>query len=416
MYPATNSDLFHYAMEGRVLWVHHHNPFTVAPWAYPQDPFYGPSGNVDETYMVWNDLPSPYGPAWAVLTAVPLLAGHGGLIATYIAFKVVAVAFYLLAAVVIFHAVRFLRPGQEWGAVVLWSWNPLVLMYVAGNGANDVIMMGLALLALYLALRQRWRGAFPVLALATLVKFVTALLVPLFVFYAFLTTPREKWRSLFESLAVSALISLVLYAPFFRGKVTFTTLRNQASQFTDSPPALMLRMLAQVFSPRTAEILTKGVALSLFALAYVLIVRRLYVRRHLQTSYGLVDAAFGVMCAYLLLSVFWFQPWYLLWLISIGAFSVGIGARLTLLFSVTGLLTHTATAIAAYKGWYYYHPIYEVGLVVAMVFVAPALYVAFILLRQTPPGRAALRRLGSVRQTAGAILTGARGAVRTAEM
>lgn len=401
MYPATNSDLFHYAMEGRIFWVHHRNPFTVPPLAYPTDPFYGDAAN--GTYMVWDNLASPYGPLWAFLTGIPLLAGHGDPIATYYAFKIMSVVFYVLAAVVIFKAVRLLRPGHEWAATLLWSWNPLVLMYVAGNGANDAIMMGLALLAIYLALRERWRLAFPVLALATLVKFVVALLIPVFILYALLRLPRDQWRKLAESLGVSALIGMVLYAPFFRGRVTFATLRNQASQFTDSPPALMLRALQHAISPSNAEALTKGTALTLFIFAYAIIVWRLYSQRRLRTPYGLVGACFGVMCAYLMLSVFWFQPWYLLWLISIGALSIGVSARITLIFSLTGLLTHTATAIAAYKGWYYtpdglyFDPIREVSLVVAMVFVPPALYVAAVILRQTRQGQAVERRLLALR-------------------
>ncbi len=385
MYPATNSDLFHYAMEGRILWVHHANPFTIAPNAYPGDHF---AVDINGYWqVVWYDLASPYGPAWAVLTGLPILFGHGDPFWTFIGFKLLAIGFYCLAAAVIFHAVRFLRPGLEWSAVVLFAWNPLVLLYVGGNGANDVIMMGLALLALYLGMRARWRAAFPVLALATLVKFVCALLIPVFILYAVLTTPREKWRSLAESLGVSALIGLLLYAPFWRGQVTFTTLRYQASQFTDSPPALLLQMLQKIASPGISDVITKSVALMLFAMAYMLIARWMWLRRDRRSPDDLSAAAFAVMFAYLMLSVFWFQPWYLLWLISLGAVTIGVRARLTLLFSLCGLLTHTATSIAAIEGWYYNNPPLEVAIVVGTVFVFPALYVATAIFWRSPPGR-----------------------------
>ncbi len=403
MYPATNSDLFHYVMESRVLWVHHSNPFTVAPNAYPNDLFYssvGPDG-YQWINVIWENLPSPYGPVWILLTGIPLLLGHGDPIPTFFAFKLLAVTFYFAAAVAIFLSVRFLRPGREWSATVLWSWNPLVLMYVAGNGANDVIMMGLALLAVYFGMRARWRAAFPFLALATLVKFVCALLIPVFILYAVLTTPRERWRELVESLVVSAFIGLVLYAPFWRGSLTFTTLRNQASQFTDSPPALLLQMLEKVTSATRAEVITKSIALMLFAVAFALIVRMLWNRRGRSHPDDLAGAAFAVMCAYLMLSVFWFQPWYLLWLISLGAMTVGVRSRLTLLFSASGLLTHTATGIAAIKGWYYIDPPMEVAVVVLMVFVAPAVYIAATIAWRSPPGRSLRRRLGRGRADRG---------------
>jgi hypothetical protein len=396
LYPATSSDLFHYVMEGRILWVHHQNPFTVPPSYFKDDPLYIQNGWI---IVVWETLPSPYGPLWAVLTGIPLLLGHGDLLWTYMAFKLLAVAFYFLGAAAIFHTVRYLRPGREWAATLLFTWNPLVLLYVAGNGANDVIMMGLTLAALYYGMRGRWSAAFPVLALATLVKFVSAVLIPVFVLYALLTTPRSQWRGLAVSLGLSALIGLLLYAPFWRGQLTFTTLRYQASQFTDSPGALLKTALTNVLTLENAVIATKIIFFSALAAAYAFVLAGLIRRRERLTPDDLPSACFAVMCAYLMLAVFWFQPWYLLWLISLGALTVGVRLRVTLLFSFTGLLTHTATSIAAIEGWYYFspefpgHPLLEIGGVLFFVFLAPGLYIAGTLLLPTRRGRALAARL-----------------------
>ncbi|MHB8574374.1 MAG: glycosyltransferase family 39 protein, partial [Dehalococcoidia bacterium] len=394
LYPATSSDLFHYVMEARILWVHHDNPFTQAPGLYQSDPFF--FDRLGNPQIYWQDIPSPYGPVWILLTAFPLLIGHGDPIWTFIAFKLLAIVFYFVAAVAIFYSVRMLRPGREWGATLLWTWNPLVLMYVAGNGANDVIMMGFALCAVYFGLRNRWRAAFPLLALATLVKFVCVLLVPAFILYALLTTPRERWRSLIEPLGISAVLALILYAPFWRGQVTFSTLRYQASQFTDSPSALLLNMLSGVTRSGNAEVITKSLGFAAFAIAYIYIARRLYLRRAVLSPDDLAGTAFAVMFAYLMLAVFWFQPWYLLWLISLGALTVGVRARLTLLFSMTGLFTHTATSIAALRGWYYIDPWKEIAIVVCTVFLLPALYITATFIWRSRLGDRMRRRLGGV--------------------
>lgn len=404
LYPATSSDLFHYVMEGRILWVHHQNPFTVPPSFYgfdqftgkPLDPFYAVNGY---QLVVWETLPSPYGPLWAILTGIPLLLGHGDLLWTYMAFKLLAVAFYFIGAAAIFHTVRYLRPGKEWTATLLFTWNPLVLLYVAGNGANDVIMMGITLVALYYGVRGRWTAAFPMLALATLVKFVSAMLIPVFVLYAVLSTPRSQWRGLALALGLSALIGLLLYAPFWRGQLTFTTLRYQASQFTDSPGALLKTALANVLTLDDAIIITKVIFFSALAAAYAFVLWGMVKRRARLTPDDLPSASFAVMCAYLMLAVFWFQPWYLLWLISLGALTVGVRLRVTLIFSLTGLLTHTATSIAAIEGWYYFspefpgHPLLEIGSVLVFVFLAPGLYIAGTLLLRTQRGKALVARL-----------------------
>src|SRR5947209_11275370 len=50
-----------------------------------------------------------------------------------------------------------------------------------------------------------------------------------------------------------------------------------------------------------------SIALMLFALVYALIVRGLWRRRRSNHHDDLAGTAFAVMCAYLMLSVFWFQ-------------------------------------------------------------------------------------------------------------
>jgi hypothetical protein len=100
------------------------------------------------------------------------------------------------------------------------------------------------------------------------------------------------------------------------------------------------------------------------------------------------------MCA-LMLAVLWFQPWYLIWLISLGALTVGVRQRITLLFTFTGLMTHTATSIAALEGWYYTNPVYEILTVILMVFAVPALYIAVVLAGRTPLGRAVKARVAA---------------------
>ncbi len=406
LYPSTSNDLFHYAMEARILWVHHANPFTVPPDRYTTDPFYG---TVDMPTVVWQNLPSPYGPVWVLLGVFPLLFGHGDPFWTYIGFKLLALAFYALCAVFIFKIVRLLRPGREYRATLLFAWNPLVLMYVAGNGANDIIMMGLTLAALWLAIRSRWNMALPVLMLATLMKFVSAVLFPLFVLFALLTTPREKWRGLIMPLCISAGMALVIYAPFWQGTDTFYALKFQSNQFTDSLSALVVHTLGGHFGLAQwdyyaqaadvhADVVAKTLAYCAFACAYAYIGWGLIKRRAVLHADDLASAAFSVICAYLMLAVLWFQPWYLLWLIPLGALTAGVRTRVTLLFTLTGLLTHTATAIAAWKQLYYYHPTWEVLLVAGTVFLLPGLYIGYIIASRTPLGRRLTARVALVRE------------------
>jgi len=415
LYPATSSDLFHYAMEGRILWVYHNNPFTTAPLAFPSDPFF--FDRLGYQTVVWADLPSPYGPVWALLTGIPILLGHNDPFWTFISFKLLAFGFYFLAARFIFLTVRQLRPGREWSATLLFTWNPLILLYVGDHGANDVIMMALVLGAVYFGISARWQIVFPLLALATLVKFVSGLLLPIFVVYALVSMPRQRWRAVAEGLGVAAFVTAILYAPFWRGIATFTGLRYQTKQFTDSPPALLHHWLTTVTTAIRAEIITKSVSYVLLAVAYALVVRYVYVRRTKHSPDDLPSALFAVMCSFLVLSMFWFQPWYLIWLISLGALTVGVRRRLTLLFTMTGLLAHTATSIAALKGWYFdVSLLQEATCVVVFVFGLPGLYIAGVLLSHSGLGGFLKRRIQAPRGYAGSASVGSRRHAPTAEV
>src|SRR5262249_32004607 len=65
--PATFSDdIYSYANYGRLLSVHHVNPYLVSPSAYPQDPTYH--------LIHWKDTVSIYGPVLTVISALVGLA------------------------------------------------------------------------------------------------------------------------------------------------------------------------------------------------------------------------------------------------------------------------------------------------------------------------------------------------------
>ena len=61
--PASLSDdVYGYASYGRLLSVHHTNPYVISPSAFPQDPTF--------PLIHWKDALAPYGPLWIVLSAV----------------------------------------------------------------------------------------------------------------------------------------------------------------------------------------------------------------------------------------------------------------------------------------------------------------------------------------------------------
>ena len=66
---------------------------------------------------------------------------------------------------------------------MLFGWSPLLLFETIGNGHNDIVMMVCVLGAFLCMLRGRARTAFMLLVLGALVKYVSAVFVPLWLVY-----------------------------------------------------------------------------------------------------------------------------------------------------------------------------------------------------------------------------------------
>src|SRR5205823_10504562 len=109
--------------------------------------------------------------------------------------------------------------GDGPGALLLYAWNPLVLIETAGSGHNDAAMMTFALLGLLLATRGRLLWGLAALVLSVLVKYLTALLLLFYVLHALGRQPtRGRAAALAAKMgAVGGLLVGALFVPFWAG-------------------------------------------------------------------------------------------------------------------------------------------------------------------------------------------------------
>jgi hypothetical protein len=168
MPPVLSTDIWDYGFEGRLVSNYHLDPYKVTARDRP-DPI--------APLMGWPDWPADYGPVATLLAAgVARLAGDS-LLGTGLGFKGLATLFGLCAAGLIFLLTRRLNGESGFYPLMLFLWNPLLLVEVAGNGHNDVAMLACALLGLWLAVRG-WRLAgIAALALSFGIKYVSAVLI-----------------------------------------------------------------------------------------------------------------------------------------------------------------------------------------------------------------------------------------------
>ncbi len=197
-----SSDVFLYALYGRVLSVYHGNPYDLAPVIAAGDPFMKLFGQ--------DYLPSWYGPLWNSISAG--VAGLGGrqVGLTVLLFRLTAIGAALGCAGLILASLRRMAPERATQGLVFFLWNPLLVIETGLSGHNDAVMLLFVLLAVWLHLRGFKAGAIVALLLSALVKFITGMLLPLYVLLVFRQseTWRERLRFIARSGAAAALVGL----------------------------------------------------------------------------------------------------------------------------------------------------------------------------------------------------------------
>lgn len=332
MNPGGTQDIYHNVADGRLFWLYGVNPTLIPPRAFPEDAF---------APHVWGyvDLPSAYGPLWYLLTGIPTLLAGDGLVANLVAQKALVAAFGLGTVLAIAAAVRSVAPERVVPAIVLAGWCPLLVWESAGNGHNDSVMAFFLAVALLAAVRRAYVWVLPALALSVLVKYTTALIVPVVLLWL-LRRPDVARRQIAIGALVAALLAVLLFAPIYQGLDTVAALRRPGMTFILSPGTLAHGTLVAWVSDATATRLVQLVTGLLFAGGYGL---TLYRTR--GGARDLADRCFDVLVLYLLLVSWWFWPWYLTWLAPLAALSPGW--RRPVAFAVM-----TAGALLTYLYWW----------------------------------------------------------------
>ena len=204
--PDLSDDIYRYLWDGWVQ-VHGINPYRYAPsdpaLAALRDPLYPPINHPD--------LPTTYPPLCELLFAAVAFVSR-----TVVAMKAVMTlaeigTWYLVVRI---WALR----GLSLARLLLYLWNPLVILEVSGSGHNDIVGVGLLLYSGLLIILGR-----PGVSIAALGSSVAAKYFPVIVLPAWLRgSPKRLW-------AVVPLVWLLLWGPYLKaGSRLFTGLAAYA--------------------------------------------------------------------------------------------------------------------------------------------------------------------------------------------
>ena len=354
-YPFTAADIFENIVYARTLAVFHLNPMVVAPNQVP-DQFL--------PFLAWPDLPTTYGPIWVLSSAFTALLGGDHLLLLVIIFKLWAVLWYVIGAFAVAGIMQQVRPALTWASVLLFAWNPLVLFEAAGNAHNDIMMTGLMLLAIFFLVRNHPVAAIVLLTASMLVKYLTVALLPFFALYI-LTSARfgtltQRLTKLVRGMILSGLLVIVCYLPFVMssGSATiFAGLSTQSSLATTSLARVIRIWLGVQPQDPTGDTI-RTFLIAGFALLYL---PQLW--RATRGFTHFIGACYATFWLYMILIAFWFQPWYLIWLVGLAAIWPGVSrskqtpqqedqmlAARTTLYCLSAMLTYVIFYLAGLYG------------------------------------------------------------------
>jgi len=275
--PGPDDDIHRYVWDGRLQRLGY-NPYLVVP----SDPTVKGLHTPETRNLNNPDLPSPY-PGGAQLFFRAVAAIHESVFA----FKLVFVLCDLAIVFVLLDVLR--RTGKGAHLVLVYAWNPLLAIEVAGSGHIDIVG-ALLLVTSAAALVRRWRATAAIaLGLAIAVKFLPIVLLPLY------------WKRVrIRDAALAAAVVGLLYVPFLNhGRIPTGSLGTYVTGFRFNGP--VFAALHQWVPPQ----LLVGLAV-LFGLATATWLRRKPAWSPDQLAWPM---AASLLCAPVVF------PWYLLWLL-----------------------------------------------------------------------------------------------------
>lgn len=318
LYPITSLDSINQAIQARVLVVHHANPLLVPAAHFSADPF--------TAYDDARHLPTSYGPLWLILSAGPALLAGNNLLALVLLEKMVPILFALGCLRLVWLIATQTMPYRRWQALLLFGWNPLLLIETAGNGHNDSALLFFLLLAFYcLIAGQRW-PALPALALATLVNSAALIFLPLLVVTLWRAIPPPHRALITIGSSTGMVVILVAAVLPFGGTEALASLLQPLAGYAVSLPAMLYAFLQPLYGEALADGTTKALAIICFGCWYLVLLYRLLRRNSLQpvidksiTPGTLLTAGYEVTFWFFVLAALAFHPWMTLWLLPFAA-------------------------------------------------------------------------------------------------
>lgn len=285
---------------------------------------------IDDLPLDHFPMVSSYGPVWTILSGAVMALTGKSVLAASIAFKAILLAMWIWSLRLIW-AIAESRPAIERClALVIFGWMPLGVVQILAEGHNDILMVWLMLLWLFLLLRARTSAPIALVGSA-LSKFATG---PLFLVDAIVAWRALSWRQFILRYIAPGLVGLAIFGAFFRSMDFFDGIFTiNEWRFLQPRDALIAIKEALHITAVPLEYTIDVIFVGLVAYQVVALYR--------QPAYEtIVKASLAIMCAVMLTVIAHLWPWYLVWTLAIAAVLPGWSlSRFVIGISILGPFT-----------------------------------------------------------------------------
>lgn len=209
-YPSFSHDLFNYMFDARIVTKYHANPYLYKALDFPSDLWI--------RFMHWVHRTYPYGPVWLMVTLPFSYLGFEKFVPTLFAFKLMFTLFHVGNSILIYRILKEKSPKDAAAGLTFYALNPLILIESLVSPHNEVVMLFFLLLALYFYfVKGKMSLGWINLLLSIGVKFLTIILVPVFLFAGFLGKKKEskiKWYLTVFFLAIAIIGEMIYREPY----------------------------------------------------------------------------------------------------------------------------------------------------------------------------------------------------------
>lgn len=322
IYPIASTDIFSYISQTRVWTVFNKSPYLFNYLEFDNDKFFYFLQNS------WSNFTSPYGPLFLLIKSFFTYIFSNNVLLNIYSVKLFFIIINIINGLLIY------KISNNKIAFYLYAFNPLILFEFIINVHNEVLIVFFILLFyLYsnnIEVKNKLK-AFSFLTLSIFIKFITLIILPIYVLLIFLKEKylQKKIYILGSFLFIFTLFGFIFFYPFINSFLDILNIvinqSNKIHHFT-SPMIIILFFLINLFVNISLGDVV-NISRIIFIIFYIITMLDIIINRsiYIKNYFNSLVYLSGLVYLVFLFSFFgWFLPWYLTPIIAIFSLLYGI--------------------------------------------------------------------------------------------